>query len=160
LSVDQLEPLLERLPRHHLFAEIPAALRGWLLPIDWDRSRLWALDLPRRRVTLEELRWHLDLPWWRHAGVWFRVTPGEFLAHPSAHSEHVDRVARADLSYPLHVIRRRDRWLILDGIHRLVKAELLGLRDILVSTLEAQDLAWIVQCPSALSAAEVRSPCP
>ena len=145
MSVDDLDSLLERLPRHHLFADIPAELRGWLLPIAWDRGRLWALDLPQRRVELGELRWHLDLPWWRHDDVWFHVTPREFLAHPTAHPEHADRVAKADLSYPLHVIRRHDRWLILDGIHRLVRAEMLGLSDISVATLATADLARITR---------------
>ncbi len=156
MSADELESLLECLPRHHLFADIPAALRDWLLPIDWDRRRLWALTLPRRRVNLEALRWHLDLPWWRHDGVWFQVTPRQFLAHPADHPEHADRVANADLSYPLHVIRRRDRWLILDGIHRLVKAELGGLSDVVVSTLTSADLAKIVRRPIALSSLDVR----
>ena len=142
---DALELQLERLPRHHLFAEIPAALRDWLLPIEWDRELLWALELPRRRLTLEELRWHLDLPWWRRNGVWFQVTPREYLARPGAHPEHADRVVGANLSYPLHVIRRRERWLILDGIHRLTKAEVLGRRDIVVSILTPTDLASIVR---------------
>jgi len=144
MARDVLEPLLDRLPRHHLFAEIPAELRAWLLPIDWDRDRLWALDLPRRRVPRAELRWHLDLPWWRGDGTWFQVTPREFLAQPKAHPEHAERVANADLSYPLHVIRRRERWLILDGIHRLVKAEILGLDQITVAPLDSADLAKIV----------------
>ena len=142
---DELDPLLERLPRHRLFAEIPAALRRWLLPIEWDRDRLWALDLPRRRLTVEELRWHFDLPWWRHGGAWFQVTPRDFLAQPTAYPEHAERVANADLSHPLHVIRRRGRWLILDGIHRLAKAEMLGLSDVDVSTLAPEDLANIVR---------------
>ena len=126
---------MERLPPHHLLADIPAALRGWLLPIAWDRERLWALDLPRRRLRLEELRWHFDLPWWRKDGVWFRVTPREFLARPEAHPEHAGRVANADLAYPVHVVMRHGRWLILDGIHRLVKAEMTGSEDIAVLTL-------------------------
>lgn len=135
---DELELHLERLPRHHLFADIPSALNGWLLPIEWDRELLWALDVPHRRLGLEELRWYLDLPWWRRNGVWFQVTPREFLARPKAHPEHADRVANADLAYPLHVIRRHQRWLILDGIHRLVKAEALGLANIVASTLTPQ----------------------
>jgi len=73
------------------------------------------------------------------------VTPLEFLAHPRAHPEHADRVAKADLSYPLHVIRRHDRWLILDGIHRLVKAEMRGLSDISVATLATADLDKIIR---------------
>jgi len=76
MAVEELDAVLKRLPRHHLFAEIPAALRGWLLPIDWDRQLLWELALPRRSLGLEELRWHFDLPWWRREGVWFQVEAG------------------------------------------------------------------------------------
>lgn len=138
---------MERLPRHQLAADIPPPLRGWLLPIDWARERLWALDLPHRRLAIEKLRWHLDLPWWRHDGVWFQVTPREFLAHPAAHPEHADRVANADLTYPLHVVLRRQRWLILDGIHRLVKAQLLGLTEVVVAPLTPMDIVSIARQP-------------
>jgi hypothetical protein len=155
---DALEPLLDRLPPHRLFAEIPAALRDWLLPIDWERDRLWALDLARRHVPRAELRWHLDLPWWRGDGTWFQVTPREFLAQPKAHPEHTERVANADLSYPLHVIRRRERWLILDGIHRLVKAEILGLDQITAAPLDPADLAKIACHERASPAAAVHGP--
>src|SRR3954451_14638010 len=96
---DELELQLERFPRHHLFAEIPSALRGWLLPIEWDRELLWALEFPRRRLELQELRWHFDLPWWRRNGVWQGHPAREFLARPKAHPEHAARVANADLSY-------------------------------------------------------------
>ena len=149
MPAEELESMLERLSRHRLFTDIPAALRGWLLPIDWDRERLWALDLPHRRLELEELRWHFDLPWWRRDGVWFQVTPREFVADPAPHPEHMDRLATADLSYPLHVVRRHQRWLILDGIHRLVKAELLGLTNIAVATLTPVDIAEIAGHPVA-----------
>lgn len=149
MPTEELELLLKRLPRHHLFAEIPSELRRWLLPIEWDRELLWALDLPRRRLELEELRWHFELPWWRRNGAWFQMTPREFLTRHKAHPEHAARVANADLSYPLQVIRRHQRWLILDGIHRLVRAEMLGLRDIVVSTLAPADLARIVRHPES-----------
>lgn len=101
MAAEELDLVLERLPRHPRFAAIPTALRDWLLPIDWDRERLWALDLPRRRLELQELPWHLDLPWWRRDGVWFQVTPREVIAAPTAHPEHAHRVRSADLSYPL-----------------------------------------------------------
>ena len=149
VEAEDLDLVLARLPRHHLFEEIPAALRGWLLPIDWDRERLWALDLPYRRLELEELHWHLELPWWSRGGVWFQVIPKDFLADPRAHPEHADRVANADLSYPLHVVFRRQRRLILDGIHRLAKAAMLGLSEIPVVTLTPADIVRIARQPIA-----------
>ncbi len=71
------------------------------------------------------------------------------VALPTAHPEHADRVANADLSYPLHVVLRRQRWLILDGIHRLVKAEMLGLSEIVVATLSPADVAKVARHPVA-----------
>ena len=111
---------------------------------------------PAGRVSLGELRWHLDLPWWRRDGTWFQVTPREFLAEPQAHPQHAERVANADLSYPLHVIRRRERWLILDGIHRLVKAEILGLDRITVLPLDPADLVKILRHKRTFQAGAAR----
>lgn len=135
--------MLGRLPQHRFVDQIPAPLRPWLLPIDWDLDRLWDLDLPRQGIRLELLRWHLALPWWRHDGAWFRVTAHEVLARPSAYPEHAERIVSADLSYPLHVVRRRHRWLILDGIHRLAKADLLGYTEVQAVTLTTEDVAAI-----------------
>ncbi len=145
MARNALEDILGRFPRHRLIDQIPAALRPWLLPIDWDRERLWSLDLPPKRIRLEELRWHLGLPWWRHNGAWFQLTPQDVQAKPLAYAEHAERIARAELSYPLHIVRRRDRWLILDGIHRLAKADMLAYDDVQVLTLSPMDIAKITR---------------
>ena len=70
---------------------------------------------------------------------------------PSAYPEHELRVASAELAYPLHVVRRRGRWLILDGIHRLTKAEMLGYSEVEASTLGADDVARIARRPATSS---------
>jgi hypothetical protein len=126
-------------------AQIPTVLGPWLLPIDWDRDRLWQLALARSELPLDGLRWHLELPWWRHDGAWFQLTPAQFRANPAAYPSHAHRIARADLSHPSHVVRRRERWLILDGIHRRLKADMLGHDAIEVLTLTAADVARIAR---------------
>ena len=145
MAHDDFEDLLVRLPRHRFVDQIPADLCPWLLPIEWSRERLWSLDLARSRLRLDLLRWHLSLPWWRHNGAWFQVTPRDFLAHQSAYPEHAVRVASADLAYPVHVVRRHNRWLILDGIHRLTRAEMLGHDDVEVFTLSPKDIVTIAK---------------
>jgi hypothetical protein len=139
----ELEALLDELPVHPLVEQIPDSLKGWVLPIDWDRELLWALDMPVSTIALEDLRWHFDLPWWRAGRRWFQVRPADFLARPSDHPEHERRVAEVNLTYALHVIRRRGHWLIMDGIHRLARAEQLGWETIAVRILEPADIRRI-----------------
>ncbi len=145
---DDLELVLGRLPSHRLMAQVPARLRPWLLPFDWDRDQLWRLDLQRSQRPLDDFRWHLDRPWWRHGRSWFQITPRQFQANPALYPEHAQRIAHADLSYPLHIVRRRQRWLILDGIHRLLQHEVLGHEVLDVLILTPDDVVSIARDPS------------
>jgi hypothetical protein len=133
---------------HPFAASIPPELAPWLLPVAWSRERLWALTgLPRASLDVDALRWHHELPWWRRDGCrddWFHVRPADVARHPDAHGEHVRRTEAADLARPLHVMWRRDRWLILDGIHRLLKADLRGVRTVEADILRASDVRRIL----------------
>lgn len=130
---------------HPRLAEIPSELSDWLLPVSWDRERLWAVDRHTRTTRIDSLRWHYDLPWWRaEDGRWFQVRPAEFLRSPHEFPEHVRRVAAADLRYPLHGIRRRGRIQVIDGIHRLVHADQLNRETVEVILLTAEDLTAIM----------------
>ncbi len=139
-----LDDLRRRGSRHALEHVVPDELRRWLLDISWDPDRLWALDLPCREIGLSGLRWHFGLPWWRASDRgWFQVRPAQVLAHPDRYPEHRDRLCRASLEWPLHVLRRHDRWLILDGVHRAAKAEQQGLRTMRARELSPADLPRI-----------------
>jgi hypothetical protein len=140
LTVD-LERALRDFRPHRLATSIPPELRGWILEIEWDRDRLWKIQRPPTSVAMGQLRWHLDLPWWRGGDDdWFKVRPRDVLSDPAGFPEHHARLTRADLRWPIHIIYRRDRWLILDGVHRCAKAEL----------LEADHINAIVLIPSDL----------
>lgn len=39
---------------------------------------------------------------------------------------------KADMKYPIDIMRNKGRWLILDGLHRLMKAYLLGMKKVRV----------------------------
>jgi hypothetical protein len=91
-------------------------------PQRWRLEHLWSLDLPRVRFALPELTWMLDLPLWQRDGVRFQVSPREVLADPARFPHHARRIDEADLSRPIHVLRRDGRWTVLDGSHRLASA--------------------------------------
>jgi hypothetical protein len=139
-AVDLEDALLGFRP-HRLVADIPSELRGWILEIDWDRHLLWRIRRFPTPVLTSDLGWHLDLPWWRgENSQWFQVRPRDVLANPVAFPEHHNRIAQADLRRPIHIIRRRGRWLILDGIHRAAKAELKHLDRINAIVVQPTDL--------------------
>ncbi|HEY0908194.1 MAG TPA: ParB N-terminal domain-containing protein [Candidatus Paceibacterota bacterium] len=92
-----------------------------------DTSRLRDLPLPVTQVEVKELAWYFDLPVWEKEGTdeW-NLTPREVMDGKEGSAEHKSKVDESDLGFPIVIVRNRDKWVILDGIHRLVKAYLLG----------------------------------
>lgn len=140
----EIDRIVEAALPHPLLAAMPATLQPWLLPLEWDRDKLWSIRHPPVQVPLHDFRWLYELPFWRgNDGAWFDVTPSQFLVSPGDYPEHEHRVATADLEFPIHAIRRRGRSFILDGVHRLVRAHLEGHVSIAAVFLTADDLQHI-----------------
>jgi hypothetical protein len=130
---------------HRRHDAIPPALRPWLLDAEWDLNRLHAIERPVSAVPVATLRWCYELPWWRgDDNAWFTVTPREVMRNPGRYPNHDARIASADVSRPLHVLRRHSHWMVLDGIHRLVRADLDGARRVRVVPLGRQQLTRVV----------------
>ncbi|TDD58502.1 hypothetical protein E1263_18950 [Kribbella antibiotica] len=124
--------------------EIPPVLRPYILDFHWDLAALHALALPRVDVTVAELDHHLDLPFWAYAGRPFQVIPHQVAADPLRFHEQYARTLVADLAHPLDVVRRPDgRLTILDGVHRLLRAELGGVELVDVRVLDWERLGEI-----------------
>lgn len=124
---DELTPLL------------PQELRRWVLAdVTWDPHKLWTIDLPTREVPVDELAWILDLPWWRDGDRYFSVRPVDVAADPSRHPAQHARTLAADLDYPLVGTMMEGRLVLLDGLHRLLKARLLGITAVSVRVLPAE----------------------
>jgi hypothetical protein len=112
-----------------LFAAIPDALVPHMAPFWWHMDKLLALDLPTDDVSMTELRRFLDVPYWRagaHAGL-FQLSARDILADPAAHPDHWARTMAADLAWPITLYHEDDRAILLDGYHRVLKAEHLGM---------------------------------
>jgi hypothetical protein len=123
----------------------PAELHGVLCDFVWDSDKLQRLPLPVGTATVDSLRWHLHLPYWCHDGKPFRVTPTQVKADPACYQEQYKRTMAADLGYPLVLLYRNSRWVILDGVHRLLKADVFGLSHVRVQRLPATMLPLILQ---------------
>ncbi|WP_338341727.1 hypothetical protein [Mycobacterium intracellulare] len=125
--------------------QVPDVLRGVIPDIHWDMGKLHELPgLVEVKVPVGELAWHLRLPFWSHGGIPFRVCPQDVLDDPDRYREQWARTLACDLRFPLHArVNHVDRVVILDGIHRLLKATLLGQDSVQVRVVTDEDLAVI-----------------
>ncbi|TDO62607.1 hypothetical protein EV651_106229 [Kribbella sp. VKM Ac-2571] len=104
---------------------VPPELTAYILDFHWDTERLHALDLPTVELPVADLAHHLDLPFWAYDDRPFQVTPRQVAAYPVTYHAQYERTFAADLRHPIDVVHRPDdRITILDGVHRLLRAEL------------------------------------
>ncbi|MFF0339654.1 hypothetical protein [Kribbella sp. NPDC004875] len=123
---------------------VPEELSAYILDFQWDLDLLHALDLPVVSMPVEALRHHLELPFWAYAGKPFQVTPRQVAADPVTYREQYERTLAADFNLPLDALARPDhRITILDGIHRLLRAELEDRSVVEVRLLPWRDLDQI-----------------
>lgn len=105
---------------------IPAIINEVGFDFSWSEEKVWALDLPIEEMMIDELEWHFAIPFWWTNGQKYNFEPRWVIENPDKYPERYKRIMAADSTYPLDIMHRRGRWLLLDGLHRLVKAKLLG----------------------------------
>ncbi len=88
-----------------------------------DTVKLRELDLPIVDFAINELIWNFDIPFWAKDGTddW-NLTPWDVINKIDGSAGHQKRVEEADLKFPILLLNKNDKWLIIDGVHRLVKA--------------------------------------
>ncbi|GAA1677543.1 hypothetical protein GCM10009745_21180 [Kribbella yunnanensis] len=111
-----------------LVASMPDELRAVFPPTRWQLEKLWALDLKVEPIEVADLVWMFDLPLWHLDGERFKVTPNQVAETPMNYRPHYQRVMDADLELPINLVAYRGRLVVLDGVHRLLKAHFLRRR--------------------------------
>jgi hypothetical protein len=81
---------------------------------------------------------------WAMEGAPFTLTPAQVAACPRRFAGPYARTLAADLRFPIHVLDRPKRLTVLDGMHRLLKAHLLGHDTILAKKVPTSLLDDIV----------------
>lgn len=125
-----------------LLDQLPDVLDGVILDYLWDHAKLQALTgLREVAVPVRDLAWHLELPFWAEGGKPFMVCPTEVASDRDRHSAQWERTMAADLRFPLHArIDPAEKMVIMDGIHRLLKASIFGWQTVTVRILTDDDL--------------------
>lgn len=98
----------------------------------WDEQKVWELDILEEEMDIKELEWHFGIPFWETKDGYYDFKPIWVIENPDKFSERYKRVMKADLKYSLDIMLWKGRWLLLDGLHRLVKAKMLGQKTVKV----------------------------
>lgn len=127
--------------------KLPESLQGVFFPFRWDKHALWALPTAVSVVTLGELDWHLDLPVWstHPPQPLFNLRPREVIDCWEQHLGHWARIEAADECYPLDLFHYNDRWVIMDGYHRLAKYAAFGIERVSVRMHTHEFLERVLQ---------------
>lgn len=107
--------------------EIPKIIKEVGFDFHWDNEKVWVLDIPVEEMDISKLAWHFDIPFWdKPNGGYYDLTPNDVLDKPETYREEFERTMKADLSHPLDIMFWKGKWLMLDGLHRLIKQKQLG----------------------------------
>jgi len=121
----------------------PKIIRDVGFDFKWSEEKVWALDIPTEEINISDLIWHFDFPFWNKPDGYYDLKPNEVLANPEIYTEEFERTTKADLSHPLDIMFWKNRWLLLDGLHRLVKAHTLGMNKVKVRKIDLRYIPLI-----------------
>ncbi len=112
--------------------KIPEIIKEAGFDFNWSEKKVWVLDVPIEKISIEELEWHFKIPFWKTKNGYYNLKPIDVINSPEKYKEEYERTMKSDLQYPIDIMKNKGRWLILDGLHRLVKAKILGTKEIQV----------------------------
>lgn len=108
-------------------ASWPKIIRDECLDFEWDDKKLWKLKLPVQNMPIKTLAWQFKIPFWRYGKKKYAITPNQVMNNPKKYRHQYQRVMQSNLRYPLDIMKnKKAKWEIMDGLHRLVKANILG----------------------------------
>lgn len=112
--------------------DIPEIIKEVGFDFSWDEEKVWALVEPVEEMVIGELTWHFAIPFHWDAGGVYNLTSQEIIDNPEKYEKEYARTMRADLSHPIDIMENKGRWLILDGLHRLMRAHIQGQKTVRV----------------------------
>lgn len=120
---------------------IPKIIKENCLDFDWDNENVWKVKAPVEKMKILELDWQFDFPFWHSSKKRYVITPNQVFKNPEKYKEQYDRIMDADLKYPMDImLNQKGLWEILDGLHRLAKAYLLGYEEVEIRKIPLSEI--------------------
>lgn len=110
--------------------DIPQIIKDVGFDFSWSEKKVWSLDYPVEEMDINELTWHFDIPFHWHGGEIYNLKSRDVIESPEKYKEEYVRTMKADLAHPIDIMENKGKWLILDGLHRLMKAFILDMKKV------------------------------
>ena len=124
----------------------PQVIKDVGFDFNWDSKKIWVLDEPIVDMDIDELLWHFDIPFWEAQDTDdYNLTPWEVIKDAQKHKDHNRKIQEVDLAFPIDIMENKGHWLILDGLHRLVKAYQQGLNKVRVRKIPRSRISEITE---------------
>jgi len=123
---------------------LPTIIKEVGFDFNWSEEKVWSLDIPVETISLKELEWHLEVPFWSTMDGYYNLKPSDVIIFPKRYQEEYHKIMKSNLSYPIDIMANKGRWLILDGLHRLAKAKILKKKKIKVRKIPRNKIPEIV----------------
>lgn len=125
--------------------QLPKIIEDVGFDFHWSEEKVWKLNVSVEEMPISELEWHFDVPFWFTENGYYDLKPREVIENPEKWKEEYDRTMNSNLDYPLDIMHWKNRWLLLDGLHRLVKAKILGLKSVKVRKIPKEAIPLITK---------------
>ena len=127
-------------------SKLPNIIKEVGFDFSWDEYKIWELDVPVEQMPIDKLTWHFDIPFiWSKPGGYYDIKPCEVIKNPNQHKEEYERTMTSNTAYPIDIMFWKERWLILDGLHRLMKQAIEGKTIVQVRKIPKRDIPNILK---------------
>ncbi len=129
--------------------DVPQIIQDVGFDFIWDKRKVWQLDVAVEEMPIEELAWHFDVPFiWSKPDGFFDINPRWVIEQPEKYHLVYTRTLNAQTTYPIDIMFWRGKWLILDGLHRLMKQFIEGKRTVRVRKIPKDAIPKIRKDPA------------
>lgn len=106
--------------------EIPEEIKQIGFDFPRDIKKIWELQIEPIEMSIDQLTWHLELPFFWQIDKPFSLKPGDVIKNPEKYEYRYNRIMNVDESFAIDVMMWKGRLVILDGLHRLCKQVIQG----------------------------------
>lgn len=141
---ETVDKILEIIPVRVKKRKLPSIIKEVGFDFSWNERNVWALNIPAEDIPIDELTWHFDIPFWSKPGGFYDLYPKDVMAYPKQYPEEYKRTMNADTSHPIDIMLWKGRYVILDGLHRLVKQAIEGKKLVRVRKIPQDNIPEIL----------------